>query len=847
MTGRVEQLTFDFTVSSAQRHRRANKLAELDDQPTLFASWSPDIDIHLHSPDEAIAQITGSEPERAHNWLAGVVGQIRVIKSRRVAFPTDKLDRLIAVRPPAQVTLDAAAAAVGRAMWADKLGLKPLRVRRHGQRLVASSPRWPAGLRIKDAPWTTIATLSHLGIALDVDEDARALYARKLTNAGAKIATAGLAGSAVLVRTNRPELIENMGLPGLAYAGRPGDGVYKLPLLASAPLLQQPLIEIPGELAAAIRTATEPTKPLSKRRLGPAFPWTLYDFQAEDAGRALRIVETTGGVLLAGDMGSGKTTVSLGLAQVLETWPLLVVAPLSAFSTWERQLGEMGRSNYLATQSPKVSWDVIESGEHDAVVISYDRLPAFVELIERMHFKALIADEIQRIRTPNSKRSRALRTLAAAMPIRIGLSGTPVTNTLNDILSVGAALAPGEWRPRANSKDLEDMYPGDPVEGIAEHLGSLMVRRRIDQVGRAMPVRNDHRVYVAMTPEQRKAIADLEAEAQAAKEQGAFDGPSGKFNALVKLGQMRKIIANPKSAGVPGPNPKIDHAVRLIKDFHDVGRRGVVFVVDRASFSDLGEELDRAGIRWGGIWGSTPPRERIEVEKRLHRKEIDVVICTIAAGAESWTASPTATYCLFLSYVWAPSSLAQAEARVYRLNADLNGPPIEIMYLHATGVGGAKLGGPDAGEDAPTGSVDDRMVEVLEGKKQLFAQVVDRMDHQDPTKVHAKLSDLLFVLTGKKDERLAKREEDEANTIAAEKAKKKHAKESLYAHKARNRNDASLGKDDGSQTMTLEEHRAKAAADADMQAYLDDMDFAEGDDLDVEVEDFVPDDDGDED
>lgn len=1212
----TEQLMFDFTVSSAQRHRRAAKLAELDDQPTLFASWSPDIDIHLHSPEEAIAQITAAEPERAHHWLAGVVGSIRVIKTRRVAFSTEHLDRLISVRPPAQITLDAASAAVAKAVWAHKLGLKPLRVTRSGQRLLASSPRWPSGMRIKDVPWTTIATLTHLGVPLDVADNARVLFARRLVEAGTTIATAGLAGSAVILRTSRPELIENMGLPGLAYAGEPNGGVYKLPLLSAGVLLKQPLISVPDELAATIRAATQEVFPLTKKRLGKDFPWTLFDFQAVDAGQALRILEVTGGVLLAGDMGSGKsscvnealptpagpvragdvrvgdfllgrdgkptrvegvfpqglrpmyrltfsdgatakvdgkhlwavhtlamqkrghpdkvvstadlltdprglqdkfggnrwyipiagplqfegvaplpidpyvvgallgggsvnvrgsvsftsadpfivdelqrllprgcgivpeplsaasretrgalegcapaeardcgyrlrraqavcralrelgmegkrsweksvperylwapeadrravlqglldtggglvcgsrspssieftstserladdviwlvqslggtarksapgckhcsykgeslqgrpawrlsiqlpagatpfrlprkagiyvdrvkhpptrgiksieyvgedeavcfkvaaadslfllsaavathnTTVSLALAQVMDTWPLLVVAPLSAFSTWERQLGEMNRSAYLATGSPKAAWEIIESGEHDAVVISYDRLPAFVELIERMHFRALVADEIQRIRTPNSKRSRALRTLAASMPIRIGLSGTPVTNTLADILAVGAALAPGEWRPRANSKDLEDMYPGDPIEGIAEHLGSMMVRRRIDQVGREMPERNDHRVYVAMTPEQRQAIAALEAEAQAAKESGEFDGPNGKFNALVKLARMRKIIANPRSAGVAGPNPKIDHAMRLIKDFHAAGRKGVVFTVDRASFSDLGEEFDRAGIRWGGIWGSTPARERIEVEKRLHRGELDVVLCTIAAGAESWTASPTATYCVFLSYVWAPSSLAQAEARVYRLNSDLHGPSIEIMYLHATGVGGTNMGG-ETGENAVQGSVDDRMVEVLEGKKQLFAQVVDRTTHNDATTVHAKLSDLLFVLTGRKDEGLAKREADAQKSIDKAKAQKKHAKESLYAHKARNRADVSLGKDDGSMAMTLEEHQA-AAMDADVSALLEDLDYVEDEDVEVDVEDFTPDDDGDDD
>jgi hypothetical protein len=787
-----EQLALDFTASTSQRHRRAVRLAEMDEQPSLFAAFTPNIDIHLHSPAEAIAQLSGREPERAQLWLSGLVGSLRPLKARRVAFATDKLDRLLHIRPPSQVTLDAAATAIGRAIWADKLGLKPLRVHRERQRLLADSPRWPAGLRVQDAPWTAIAALTHLGLPLDVDPAAQALYARKLEEAGTQVAVAGLAGSAVLIKTSRPAVIEGLGLPGLAYAGDRSSGQYKIPLLAAAPLLTQTVVEIPPELRRAIQAATGPIRPLRARDLGAAFPWTLYDFQAEDAARAVRILETTGGVLLAADMGGGKTTIALAVAQYLDIWPLLIVSPLAAFSTWARQLGEMNRSYLLATGSAKTVWSDIEIGTHDAVILSYDRLPAFSELVEHMGFRGLVADEIQRIRTPGSRRSRALRALASSVPLRLGLSGTPLTNTIADLLPIGAVLAPGEWRPRANTKELDDLYPGDPTEAIADHLGSLMVRRRIDQVGRPMPARNDHRIHVELTAEQRAALTALEAEAQAAKESGEFDGPNGKFNALVKLTKMRGILANPRAAGVGGPNPKVDAALRLILDFRAQGRKGVVFTVDRASFTDLGHAMTRAGVRWGGIWGSTPPLERIAVEQRLHAGKLDVVLCTIAAGAEAWTASPTATYAAFLSYVWAPASLAQAEARVYRLNSDLNGPTIEIVYLHAT---------------MPGGSLDDRMVEVLEIKKHLFAQVVDRTAHVDTTAVHLQLSDLLYVLTGQTDVDLVAREQDAAAVTGRETARKRHAQQTLYAKKGRNKNRTDLVRDDGSATHTLEQHR----------------------------------------
>lgn len=799
------QLSLDFSESAMQRHRRAAKNVADQVQPTLFSAWSPNIDIHLHSPIEAVATISGADPERAHHWLMGVVGSIRVIKTRRVAFDIEKLDRLLWLRPPAQVTLDAATAAVAKALWANSLGLRPLVVSRDGNRLIARSNRWPVGLGVKDVPWTAISALVQTGIELKVETSAETLFERRLRESGASIGSASLGGSAVLIQTSRPEIVERLGLPGLAYDGEPSSGRYKMPLLASEPLLTQALIYVPEELASQIRKATGVAKKLEPKA---GFPWTLFPFQSVDAGKAMRILQTTGGVLLAGDMGSGKTTVSLALVHELDLWPLLVVAPLSAFSTWDRQLKEMNRSSYLATESPAKSWEQIESGQYDAVVVSYDRLAAFAELIERQHYKSAIADEVQRVRTPGSRRSRALRSLASAIPFRIGLSGTPLVNGLSDLLPLGAWVAPGEWKPRASDKELSDVYPGEPTESVADHLGALMVRRRMEDVPTRLPKRNDHRVFVQLTREQRKALNDLEEEAKAAKEAGEFDEPGSKIHAFARLQQMRKIVNNPSSAGVPGPNPKVRAAIDVASDFLAMGRKGVIFTADRESFREIGRELDALGIGWVGIWGSTPPQDRIRNEKKFHADpECKVVVCTIQAGSESWSASPTATWLITTSYVYAPATLDQMAARVYRMNSDPDGPDIEVMYVHAQMAGG---------------SLDDRMLEILDIKRQMFAQVVDRQAFVDNTNVHYSMSDLLYLMTGERNETRTLVEADEKRVMAEDERRKEHAKRSLYKNKGKNKE---LVTDDGEWALTLEEwEESETEPGADEFAVFDDDD-----------------------
>jgi hypothetical protein len=1078
------------------------------EQPALFA-FSPDADIHLGPPGEAIATLGGSEPERTMHWLNKLVGGVRPTGRRRCAFSARALDRLLCLRSPHRVTLDASATAVARALWARDLGFKALRVTRHGQRLVASSQRWPTGWKVVDAPWPAILCLDALGVDFDVDARAQALLTRRLGDAGHAIATAGLAGSAIVLDATRPDLLESLGLPALGYLGAPGTGRYRMPLLAGDAVRGESAIRTTPDLDRAIARATARTRAVSAP---PGFPWTLFAFQARDLGRALRIVEHTGGVLLAGDMGSGKsqhvnslvycpggprrigdlevgdqvlgsdgqahavtgvypqgrrqlyrvtftdhtsvdvdgghlwsvrtpveqwrdrrgrvlttleileeglrydggelrhyiptlsaalqfttheptlpgyvlgallgegwttavtstpidgggevcalvqrdldrsalsgtvltptsdrgfaihdpgclltaeleacgvwgkraweasipdsykyapthvriavlqglldtggdvygrqsssvaftstserltedvawlvqslggtacketphrstpthnveqrggqpswrltialpedispfrcagkatrygpgagngpargivsieptgvdeavcisvgapdqlyvtehaivthnTTVSLALIEHTDAWPLLVVAPLAAFSTWERQLGEMGRDMWLCTE-PKAQAFERFSDLPDAVVISYDRLHDFVDVIEHAGFAAIVADEIQRIRTPGSRRSRALRQLAGSVPLRVGLSGTPITNKAEDILPLGAFLVPGEWPPRLSARDLNELYPGaEPIESLAEHLGTMMVRRRMEDVGVTLPGRDIKRVFVPLSADQRRALEDLEAEARAAKEAGEL---GDHLHVFARLQKMRQVQNVPDVAGVQGPNTKLVSAIDLAQEFAEKGQKSIIFVADRKAWLDCGKMLEAAGIGWTGIWGSTPISDRIANEKRYHADDDCMVfVGTLAACGESLTLSPTARATIFASLSYSPSTLSQAAARAYRMNTT---DPVTEVYLCA---------------QAPGGTLDDRIWELLTIKRALFAQIVDRSEYTDPAE-KISLGDLVYLLTGERDEQLDLLAADSAAEVARAQAKKAHARATAHRHK----------------------------------------------------------------
>ena len=720
----TEQLTLEFSKNERRKRSRVQN-------PTLFAE---NFTIEVAYFDKVYAEVMFEKGRSidVENFLRRNLDFVE-IKEKRILIKNIELGKLLWPIGGVIINFDPITYPISKAIWGMSLSLRPLIIDRKDRRLVAFSMKWPTTLKIKDAPWKAVEALIFMGYKFSIKEKIRKTVLKKLESNNIQIANAVLAGTSIYIDTKRPDLLESLELPALSYRGLPGTGKYKIPLLGSNEILRNNSIKCSKGLIKAIKKSNSRIKPLATPK---RFKRELYDFQSRDGGKAKRILELTGGVLLAGDMGSGKTTISLALTEEFNSYPVLIIAPIAAFSTWKEHLDELGISNYLAIGKKEVDWDEIASKKYQGIVISYDRINVFSDIIVRLNLKCIIVDEIQRIRNPNSIRSKNIRELASIVPYRIGLSGTPLTNSIKDLLPLGAFLMPNEWNARSSKADLSNIYPRDPERAISEHLDKIMVRRRITEVGRKLPNRNDRRIYVGLSKEQETALAELQIVNKNDREKGYFSGREGKMHAFARLSLMQKIINSPNSASIKGGNIKVESALDLAEDFISIGRKGVIFTADLNSFNDICKGLKERGIGYVKIKGSVTPSERIINEERFKRDpKIKVVVSTIQAGGESWSASPVATWLISTAYLYSPSALAQMEARVYRMNSDPGGPDIEICYIHAR---------------SPLGTLDDRMLEILEKKKRLFSKIVDKSEYIDNTEKHYSISELLYLMLGEK-------------------------------------------------------------------------------------------------
>jgi SNF2 family DNA or RNA helicase len=146
------------------------------------------------------------------------------------------------------------------------------------------------------------------------------------------------------------------------------------------------------------------------------------------------------------NVGYGKTAAVLTALLHRGEWPALVVAPQRvAKRVWSEEaaqwlhLRELQVTSIHGTPSQRVKrlgWD------NHVECISYENYLWLTETVDvDRRYRAIIFDELSKMKAPGTKRFRRMRARGMKIPIRIGLTGTPVPNHLLDLWGEMFAVA----------------------------------------------------------------------------------------------------------------------------------------------------------------------------------------------------------------------------------------------------------------------------------------------------------------------------------------------------------------------------------------------------------------------
>lgn len=216
----------------------------------------------------------------------------------------------------------------------------------------------------------------------------------------------------------------------------------------------------------------------------PARPAREYQLQAAD------LCLTTGRLLLADDVGLGKTFSGLLLLRDPNTLPAVVVTLTHLPKQWLRE---------LEASLPWLTGHVAKKGtaydvDADVLILNYAKLPGWADHLAGQA-KAVIFDEVQELRHSGTMRYQAAQRVAHAANWRMGLSATPVYNYGGEVHSIFNVLAPDalgtkseftrEWGSEMSNGNVRVSQP----RALGTYLRDegLMLRRTRKDVKREIP------------------------------------------------------------------------------------------------------------------------------------------------------------------------------------------------------------------------------------------------------------------------------------------------------------------------------------------------------------------------
>ena len=410
------------------------------------------------------------------------------------------------------------------------------------------------------------------------------------------------------------------------------------------------------------------------------------------------------GALLADDMGLGKTLEALAFLCCLRAHavtaglaprPILVVAPIGLLRNWldehDKHLANAGlgraveahgvalrqlrtrsnaTGNELGSDPPLPKLNVETLAKADWVLTTYETLRDYQHSFGRVHWRAAVFDEAQKIKNPNARVTDA--ALAMNVDFSLLMTGTPVENRPADIWSILDRAEPGRFR---TLKDFSRRYEAGDEDGdsaltrlhgelTVESAPALMLRRLKEDHLSGLPRKHVHRRVTEMPSLQAERYEQLVL--QGGQDRGM----------LQTLHHLRSISLHPAAPADADPDRYIQESARLSETFAiletiaDHREKVLVFVEAREMQDFLIVALrrrfrlaDDVLVVNGAVSG---PTRKARVDAFQDRRGFDVMVLSPRAGGVGLTLT-AANHVIHLSRWWNPAVEDQCTDRVFRI------------------------------------------------------------------------------------------------------------------------------------------------------------------------------------
>jgi len=427
-----------------------------------------------------------------------------------------------------------------------------------------------------------------------------------------------------------------------------------------------------GHLPAEVVRAVE-NQPLDTSFLSPDLRQSLRGYQAFGA----RYVLAQRKVLLGDEMGLGKTIQALAVMGHLSAQGethFLVVCPPAVIVNWIKETWKHSSLEPRRVHGPDRQRELRRWLQHGGVAITSYNLVSSLDLGDVVP-GLVVADEAHFVKNPSTQRSVAVTSLAERSTRALYMTGTPLENRVEDFTNLIQQLQ----THIVDAIDPTAMVLG--ADRFREAMAPVYLRRTQNDVLQELPDRVDVEEWSDLSSVEVDAYLD------------ALDARD--------FHRMRQVAMTAD----PGHSEKVERLRELVDEAMSNHRKVLVYSYYRDVIDTVTAELgDRVfGVITGSI--NADERQRL-VDKLTESEKPGVLVSQIVAGGVGLNMQAASVVILCEPQV-KPSLESQAIARAHRMGQ------VQSVQVHRL---------------LTTDSVDERMLEILARKSDLFEQLAGRSE-----------------------------------------------------------------------------------------------------------------------
>lgn len=410
--------------------------------------------------------------------------------------------------------------------------------------------------------------------------------------------------------------------------------------------------------------------------------------------------------MLFDDQGTGKMTqTALTLSLYPDTLPALIISPKSVVYTWRSELAKFGIDAVVVDGSAaerRKQFEDFASGDTKVLITSYalvskhSRVSGYgtIKLTEeqKQHkelnqtaWATVVADEMHRIKDPQSVQTRACWAARDGARYVWGLTGTPIESNILDLWALLHFIDPVEWPSKTKFLDMwvltaPQYFGGIEILGLqpdtAEEFRDLTewhwrrVLKDDSLPDKAYDIRN-----VKMDAKSLKAYNDMKKQLMAELDSDGTFEVLFAANHMVKTGRLKQMassvikIDDQDNIRMVEPSWKLDVVEDTMADYE--GQPTIYWFDNRDLLHMFEERLRHRGVAFESIHGDITGQDRATAVKHFQDGDVNHILITYGAGSEGITLT-RAPVAFRVQRPWSSTQDQQAPDRNHRIGSEIH-------------------------------------------------------------------------------------------------------------------------------------------------------------------------------